>query len=288
MRVILMHNPSAGHQNHSAEKLIDEIQDAGHEVIAKVRKRKQLTVELDEACDLVAVAGGDGTVGKALRAMRGHKVPLVAIPYGTANNLAAVMSRGGVDWWDDGVVKPFDLARAKVGDEAMRFAEAFGFGAFPRVIHQVLEVEAPKTRDERLARDRRYLRERITQSPLKRYTINADGQDLSGEYFMVEVLNIPTIGPGVPLAPTARFDDGKLDLVLARSQDRDALTAAIDRMLRGEPAGIVLPTWPIERVRIEGEMRRYHRDGKLRDEPTRTLEVTVDPAAARVLVPPAS
>jgi diacylglycerol kinase (ATP) len=288
MRVILMHNPSAGHQNHSAEKLIDEIQQAGHEVIARVRKRKQLTVELDEPCDLIVVAGGDGTVGKALRAMRGHDTPVVAMPYGTANNLACVMGGGGADWWDEGEVKPFDLARAKVGDDSMRFAEAFGFGAFPRVIHQVLEVETPKTREARLARDLRYLRARIAASPLKRYTIDADGQDLSGEYFMVEVLNIPTIGPGVPLAPAARFDDGKLDLVLARSHDRDALMAAVDRMLRGEPAGIVLPTWPVQRVRIEGEMRRYHRDGKLRDEPTKALEVTVDPAAARVLVPRSS
>src|SRR5690349_3584412 len=136
MRVILMHNPSAGHQNHSAEKLIDEIQAAGHEVIANVRKRQQLTVELDEACDLVVVAGGDGTVGKALRAVRGRDIPVVAMPYGTANNLSRVMGCGGADWWDQGTVKPFDLACAKVGDESMRFAEAFGFGAFPRVIHQ--------------------------------------------------------------------------------------------------------------------------------------------------------
>jgi diacylglycerol kinase family enzyme len=42
----------------------------------------------DETWDLVAVAGGDGTVAKAARHMPNRNVPFALLPTGTANNVA--------------------------------------------------------------------------------------------------------------------------------------------------------------------------------------------------------
>jgi len=287
MRVLVMHNPTAGTEDHRAEDLIDEIHRAGHEVVRHVRRRKELEAALELGAELVVAAGGDGTVNKVAKVLRGTGVPFVIVPLGTANNTARALAMNGLDWWNEGVAKPFDLALARIDDDWKRFVEAIGFGAFPRVIDQAIEDDenAPK---DRLTRDRRLLRARVAVSPLKRYEIHADGEDLSGEYFMVEAMNIAAIGPRVAMAPKASPHDGLIDLVLAREEDREPMLDALDLLVRGRQPSISLPSTPAKRIRIVGDMRRYHRDGDLRNRRTREVEISVEPGALQVLVPPTS
>jgi diacylglycerol kinase family enzyme len=283
MRVILFHNQSAGTSDHSAAALIDEIARAGHELIAHVSRRADLAAALGRGCDLVAVAGGDGTVGKAAKVLRGTGVPLTVLPRGTANNIARVLGSDGVAWWDRGQVRPYDVALARIDGGWKRFIEALGFGAFARVVDQSI---ADGDTADRLGRDRALLRARLEVSPLKRYRITADGDDLSGEYFLVEVVNIAAIGPRLCLAPAASPSDGKLDLVLAGKADRAPLLDALDGVMRGGAAAMPLPTRQAARIAIDGTMRRYHRDGDMYNRRTAAVDVSVEPAALRVLVPP--
>jgi hypothetical protein len=62
----------------------------------------------------------------------------------------------------------------------------------------------------------------VTRAEAVRQRIIADGEDLSGEYVMIELLNIPTIGPLLPLAPGAEPGDGEFDLLLVRPEDEEA------------------------------------------------------------------
>ncbi len=63
MRVALLHNASAGSEDHDDAELSEVIRGAWHEVIHLVRRVGELTAALhEEPCDLVVVAGGDGTV----------------------------------------------------------------------------------------------------------------------------------------------------------------------------------------------------------------------------------
>ena len=288
MRVVLMHNATAGQEDHSAQELIDEIRRAGHHVCAHVARRKELAEALERPVDLVVVAGGDGTVGKAARILAGSETPIAIVPCGTANNIARALGiRGTIGelapTWPHCDPLRIDVAKALVDDEPTQFIEGFGYGAFPRVISQTLEDE-----DDigcRLTRDRLLLRARLAASPPRHYRIRADGVDLSGDYFLVEILNIPSIGPRIPIAPRADPSDGKLDLVLAGEPDRALLLRGVDRILAGEEVSIALRTVQAERIEIEGEMRRHHRDGELCDEETTSLEVTVVPAAVKVLAP---
>src|SRR5262249_44295660 len=59
--------------------------------------------------------------------------------------------------------------------------------------------------------------------PARRVRVRADGDDLSGNYVAVEVMNIAAIGPRIELAPDANPSDKLLDLVLVRERDREAL-----------------------------------------------------------------
>jgi diacylglycerol kinase family enzyme len=283
MHVIVMHNPSAGQEDHSAEALVDEIERRGHQVVASVNRREELDDAVERGCDLVVAAGGDGTVNKVCGALIGTSIPFTIIPLGTANNTARALGCEGTDWWERGRVIGFDVLLAHVDDDHQRFVEAIGFGAF------ALAIDQPSSDDrvDRLMRDRRLLAARIASSPLEDYEIIADGADLSGEYFLVEALNISMIGPRVALAPEASPHDGMLDLVLATQADRRPLLEALDRLMREQvPTTMGLPVRRARHVRIAGKTHRFHADGDLRKRRTPTVEITVEPGRLRVLVPP--
>ena len=74
MRVLLVYNPNAGDGvDASLRDLVDFIHAAGHDVRCRSSKDPLVTSALAEPADLVAVAGGDGTIIKVARLLRGRK-----------------------------------------------------------------------------------------------------------------------------------------------------------------------------------------------------------------------
>jgi diacylglycerol kinase (ATP) len=300
MRVVLLHNPSAGRGDHSADDLIDEIRRAGHAVVFHTSSHKELTKELLQGCDLVAVAGGDGTVGSAAKVLRGTGIPFTVLALGTASNIARTLdidasgsTRDQIAAWRDAEVQGFDVAVADFGEQPKRFFEALGFGVFPRVMRQSERARskaedrgaAPLDPAAQLASDLAMLRARLLKAKPKRYQVTIDGRDRSGDYLLVEVLNVPMIGPNVPLAPGASPADGRLDVVLVGEEARARLVDVIDRLGRGEAPSLELEAAPAETVTIAGTWSRYHRDGDLCKAPARSLAIRIEHHALRVLRP---
>jgi diacylglycerol kinase family enzyme len=278
MKIALMHNPAAGSEDHSAEELIDEIHRAGHRVVAHVTRKRELRAALHDGCDLVAIAGGDGTVGKAAHVLKGTSTPFTVLALGTANNIARTLRVTGttaeqIASWTARVVRGFDVAEATIDGEAVDFIEALGFGVFPRVMRANRDAPAPDGAEATLARDLQALHDRIATAPTRPYRITGDGRDLSGNYVMVEILNIPTIGPRLTIAADADPHDGKLDLVVAGEHERAVLLRGIERNAAGEDVAISLPCWRATTISIAGRMRRHHCDGELHEVRTRSLTV---------------
>jgi diacylglycerol kinase family enzyme len=290
MHVVLMHNPSAGAEDHSAEELVQAIERRGHRVTASVAHRDELSEAVRGPCDLVAIAGGDGTVGKAVEALVGSEVPFTVLALGTANNIARTLRLDApvderIDGWRSDVVRVFDAAHGTLGDERKRFYEAIGFGAFPRLMHAEADTPAPSDPGEKLVRDLELFHRHVAEAPLERYAIAADGEDLSGDYLMIEVLNVPFIGPNILLAPEASPSDGRLDLVVVGRAERDPLLRALDRLRAGEDPTTALPTRRADRVVISGSWSRYHLDGKHHEDRSGRLDVQIERGALRVLAP---
>src|SRR5690242_6478542 len=63
------------------------IKGAGHEVLYQSSK-EDYAAALKAPADLIAVAGGDGTVRKVATRLIGRRLPLTILPCGTANNIA--------------------------------------------------------------------------------------------------------------------------------------------------------------------------------------------------------
>lgn len=227
MDVMLLVNPSSGDGTHTADELRDRITAAGHRVAIGERKGPGLQQALDTAADLVVVAGGDGTVGRVLKAMAGRDLRLAILPLGTANNIARSLGiHGTVDTliggWTSASRVHLNVGRVRGPWGETAFVESVGLGLLGRLMSPagkrgIGDLDEARDRARRLAR----------AATAVRWRVELDGQDRSGDYLLIEATNIRCVGPGVcfPIRPHAH--DGWLRVVLAGERDRGSLEALV-------------------------------------------------------------
>jgi diacylglycerol kinase (ATP) len=323
MRVLLLHNPKAGYNRHNAQGLQEAIKAAGHKVTYQSVKDEGFEATLDDSFDLVVAAGGDGTVGKVARLLRNRPVPLVALPLGTANNLART-----VGWkrpipeliaaWERSVERRFDIGIARgPGGEAI-FIESFGIGIFADLIaaakkrHKQLRKDREKEQtrkadpepdidhaEERLREDLKGLRDFVLSERSRRVAVELDGHDWSGQYVLLEAMNIPWIGPRLAAAPAADPSDGQLDVVFLRSDQREVFAEHVGHLLEGrdpKPGASGLAVRRAATLRLVWDGCEAHVDGRVVDDDEFTIpgghgdsaaqvEISVEPQAVRFLAP---
>ena len=146
----------------------------------------------------MVVAGGDGSIKRVALAIAGRGIPMAILPIGTANNIAKSLGAlGSVSRAHRGLAAGRAPAAA-VGTVAtrwgaMRFVESVGVGRVHRARHPGrLGGEREHRRTDR-ARDRpgpaaAPAHRGGAGSPLP--AVELDGSDLSGEYLLVEAMNI--------------------------------------------------------------------------------------------------
>jgi diacylglycerol kinase family enzyme len=288
MRVALLHNTSAGSEDHTDDDLVKMIGRAGHEVVHVVNRSSALTAALQASpCDLVAVAGGDGTVGRAACELSDWGIPLGILPLGTANNtalalgLSAARMKKLIKNWGAGARLPFDLALLDDGAVRQRYSEAVGWGVFVATVDEA-KRRPPLDRPQRqLKRDRKLFRGFVESSSPRPYRIEVDGRDCSGDYLLVEVMNVPFLGPQLEVSPTSNPSDGQLELVLAGEAERDSL----DALGRTGKSAMPLPCERGVHIRVRSSDGIMHRDGGLlRHAPgERDFEISVSPGAVSYL-----
>lgn len=233
MRVCLVHNPGAGDTNHSGEKLVELVATAGHQVDYRESKGSWHN-SLDDRPDLIAVAGGDGTVGEVTRATIGRAIPITILPTGTANNIAGWLGLTGIPneelvaGWTHGGMQPFDLGVARGPWGSFRFLESIGIGLLAGMMSEIKKgtstyVNELDGRERRIAAALAVLERLLRRSEAFRCEVRLDGLDLSGDYLLVEILNFGVAGPNLRLAPEAHGADGMLDVVLVHAHERGRL-----------------------------------------------------------------
>lgn len=284
MRIALLHNASAGSEDHTDAELLRILRKAGHEVAHLVSRLGDLTQALQRSsCELVVIAGGDGTVSKTACELARWLIPLSIMPLGTANNTALALNLPGkpkqlAKRLHQAERVPFDLGL--LSDDALRsrFSEAVGWGVFAETIAEAKTKTPVNGVRETLRRDRRLFERLVEQLPARHYTIEADGRDYSGSYLMVEVMNVGFVGPRLCLSPSSVAGDGVFELLLVAESQRDALLGAVRS---GEADPRALPVIPATRVQVTSEDGVLHKDGRLlRHAPgPRKLLLEVEPGA---------
>ena len=300
MRVTLIHQPSAGDDDHAADALRSTVAAAGHEVSYTSMKQPGWEEALEDASDLVVVAGGDGSVGKVFREVATKGTSVTLLPFGSANNIAHSLGIPDVEverlvrGWAGGEHRRLDLGEAIAPWGGTLFVESIGGGIFGEVLARAEGVEnagLDVDGDEKIELGVEILREVIEDIPACEWRVEVGDDDLSGELLAVEAMNIGQMGPNLPLARQADPGDGLLDVVLIREEDRSNLVAYLSaRMRELDPVLPGLRRTRGERVVLEppGDLR-LHADDRFwpAESDARadgTVVVTCGPSL-RVLVP---
>jgi diacylglycerol kinase family enzyme len=299
MRVVLVHNPKSGDDDHSSEQIARLIRDAGHDV-SSCCSNTDWRQKLDGSVELVAIAGGDGTVGNVARAIAGDKVPITILPTGTANNIATWLGLSGrppaelIAGWTSAVRRPFDLGLAHGPWGEFRFLESVGIGLLAEMMAAIDVGEAGwvndlSRREMRINAALEVLGRVLEGSSGMRCNLELDGQQMGGEYLLVEFLNFGAAGPNLALAPAADCGDGLLDVVLVEAHQRELLEAHLTAVRAGSNDVPELPICHARHVAIEFAPNRLHLDDELWTSdagPARVhAAITLQPGALEFLVP---
>ena len=239
LRVALLHNPGAGGEDHDGDELARLIRQAGHEVVDQHAGEDGWERDLDDTTELIAVAGGDGTVGKALLALADPetpRVPVTVLPLGSANNIARELGLDGdpaelIAGWDDAGRSRYRLGEIATDARRLTFLEGVGGGLIAAGIERAQQVENGD--DDKVALGLRVLRRLVETLDPNEWRIELDGVDHGGTFLAVEVMLIGETGPRIPLAPAADPEDRLLDVVLVSDTHRDELADYLDERLAG-------------------------------------------------------
>ena len=297
MRVALIHNPGSGDDDHAGEHLIDLLTRAGHHVTYRKSNILWHPV-LDDHPDLLAVAGGDGTVSEVARAAAARNVPITILPTGTANNIAGYLGLSGIPLetliagWAQASLQPLDLGVARGPWGTHRFLESVGAGVLASLISEIDAggagyVNELDGRAARLNAALEVLERVLHQSTPVTCEIGLDNLQLSGQYLLIEILNFGAAGPNLPLAPQADGADGVLDIALVEAHERSWLEQHVSD-IRRDPSNVTpLRVHHARRVTLRCESCTVHLDDEIweRDGRSTWAEATVDHAALTFLVP---
>jgi diacylglycerol kinase family enzyme len=291
VNVWLLVNKDAG-RGMSAGTLCDLIEGAGHVVLDAVEANGE-TLAPDRHADLVAVAGGDGTVAAASSLVAGSATPLAILPLGTANNIARSLALSEsipelIAGWASARRVPFDLGYARAATREWRLVEGAGAGLIPagiaarqRAQHRGAGFGHPATE---VADAVRTFSDVLEGLEPRRWSIVIDGTRRVEDYLLVEVLNIPSVGPNLTLSAGANPTDGYFDVVLAERKHRDELMAYLSGCAQGRGAPLSLPGCRARSITIEGCDDLHIDDERIDTCQLGEISISIAPGAMTVLV----
>ena len=246
-----------------------------------------------EGCRHIAVAGGDGSVNEVVQGVMSagladtREVTLAVIPTGTGNDWARTL----------GITRrPADIARAMAGGRTM--------------LHDVGAIDLPDRDPSRRwfinvagAGYDAYVTERVPRpvpsaltylgialEGLARYRaphfrITADGETVEGPLLLAFVANAQYCGNRMHVVPTARTDDGRLDVLAVRELSLLAVWPKLVKLYTGRILGDrAVRHLRAQRVRIETEPpAMIQADGQIVGKTP--AEFSLLPQALRVVLP---
>lgn len=233
--------------------------------------------------DLVVAWGGDGTMNEVARAVAFGSVALAIVPAGSGNGLAR----------DLGVPLEAEAALALAGTGRRRridagevngqlFFNVAGVGLDARVASAFAERKGRRG----LARYAQVAARELMRYEAQSYDLEWDGSTSSGRKLFVALANSRQYGSHGCIAPAARLDDGRFDIVVVDDQPLWRVLTRVPAFFAGTLApgnGVAMSTFLRARIATSGRLD-VHLDG----EPARLaspLDVGVHAQALTVVVP---
>lgn len=293
MQVGIIINPVAGPRGQRAAEARRRL---GTELLAEARLNGEVRLTTgrgsagDIANDMVAngattvVAwGGDGTINEVATVAAETGVALGVVPGGSGNGFARGLGlarepRAALWTALTGVERAIDMGAVA----GRRFVNVTGVG---------LDAHLATVFNQLTTRGRwAYLAAGVRELSSYRastYTVRVASLEFTMEALLLTVANGPEYGSGAIIAPTARVDDGALDLVCVPSQSMLALVWHARRLFTGtidRVPGVRLVAASAIEIAADHPLL-FHVDGEVVQGPN-CLRIAVDRSALRVRVPP--
>jgi diacylglycerol kinase (ATP) len=275
-RAKLLHNPKAGDEDHDKKALISMVEASGFECSYSSVKKEGWD-EIESGIDFLIIAGGDGTVRKAVKKLLKGKLaekpwpPIALLPLGTANNIATTLglqdkkSEDLARSWRSGNRRKFDIGALSGAGEQSFFLESFGYGLFPYLMGQMKKRDAgeAETPEEQMRAALETLYQLILTYEPRKCTLEIDGSDHSGKYIMAEVMNTKLLGPNIGLAMDSDPGDGHLEVVLIPEADKGKFAAFILDKINGVGSAYDFRTITGREVNISWDGTHVHADDEV-------------------------
>ncbi|MFO1326643.1 MAG: diacylglycerol kinase family protein [Rubrivivax sp.] len=189
----------------------------------------------------VVVVGGDGTLHQLLAPLHERGCELGLVPAGSGDDSARAFGLRGLRWRDalahalQAPARPVDLGEVQTPHETRLFVSSLACGFDAAVALRALA--GPPA----LAGLLRYLWATLAELRvlrLHRLQVQVDGRPVhDGLALFASTLNTPSYGGGMPVAPSARLADGRLDLLVAGRFGRAGALLMLPRLLAGAHLG---------------------------------------------------
>jgi len=245
--------------------------------------RELAAAAVTRGAGLVVAWGGDGTVNEVASALVFGSTPLAIVPSGSGNGLARELD---VDRRPERAIaealdaRPRRIDAGELGGRLFFSVAGVGFDAHVAACFD-RDLNGPRG----LAGYARITgRELLSYRPGD-YHVSGDVAVVARRAVLVTLANSPQFGNGARVAPGARVDDGRLDLVVFEETSRVATILALRRLFTGHAErtpGVAIRQ--IERASIESPApMTFHVDGEPLQAGAR-LDARVHPAALLVCV----
>jgi len=298
MKIVnLLHNPDAGNEDHSEEKLVSLLEANGFECRYSSMNKKNWK-KIEEEVDFIVAAGGDGTIRKITKELLGRKLsektwPIGLLPLGTANNIAQTLeinesTEDIIQSWHHPRTKNFDVGRILGPPDTTFFLESFGYGLFPFVIRKMKKIDksAIETSDMEIKTALEILHESIFTYEPKYCELNVDGTDHSGKFLLAEIMNTRLIGPNLFLSPHGDPGDGQFEVILIPQKDKEKLASYVTDKMKGIDEPYHFEQLKGKNIKVMWEGTHVHADDEIiKLEKNEKIEIELREGLLKFLVP---
>lgn len=296
MRVTLIHNPGAGRQEEDgAAKLVRMLEREGHRVRAQSSAAPNWKEALAAPADVVAVAGGDGTVARVAKALAGRGIPVAPLPAGTANNIARTLGLVDRPWeelvraWPGARRVRLDVGTVRGPWGEQQFIEGVGTGLFACLLGSsdpARKLAQTTQASERVTLALEILRRQAADCPAIAIDAQLDGNDITGHYLLFEAVNLMYVGPSLFLAPDSQPGDGTFEVVLVTEKERERLQNYLATWQENRERLSVLPTLRGRHLRMQCTGFDLHIDDQLVAAPQGgTVELSLGDLSVEFIAP---
>jgi diacylglycerol kinase (ATP) len=294
----VLHNPGAGDGDNSDKEIIAAIEAEGYKCSYLSTKKKGWERIQPGDVDFLVVAGGDGTVRKLAhelleRKLIEKKTPIALLPLGTANNIAKTLGISGstdeiIKGWKEHEIKKFDVGRIEGIKKHEFFIESYGYGVFPRLMKEMKKLDKSvfDSPEQKIKTALQLLYDMILKYKTKVCRLNIDGEDLTGKFILVEIMNTSSIGPNLHLAPFADPGDEFLEVILITENQREEFAAYVKGKLEGREESPFFTARKAKKLQIYWEGTALHADDEhiMLDEPA-DVKIELQSGLLEFLVP---